>query len=100
MSETNNAIERALEVIKCLKGHSLSGKSHGEIAKATSLPAATVTRILATLIKKGFAVQLDNQRYALGISVLGIAQAHADEMIRGTQSINELTQRVHSAARQ
>ena len=100
MSETNTAVERALEVIKCLKGRNLHGLSHKEIADKTKLPPATVTRILATLIKKDFAIQLDNGRYALSVALLGIAQAFADEMTRGQHDINQLTQRVQSSARQ
>jgi DNA-binding IclR family transcriptional regulator len=97
MSEINSVV-RALSIISCLRGRSLTGMSHGEIAAATKLPAATATRILATLVAENFAIQLDSGRYALSVRMLQIAQAHANEMTRAQDRINELQQRVHAGA--
>lgn len=91
---------KVLAVMKALKGHSLSGLSNGDIAKQLNMPAPTVTRCLATLIEAGMATQLDNGRYALSVKTLEIAQAHANEMTRASDRINELNQRVMAASYQ
>lgn len=91
---------KVLAVLKCLKGHSLSGLSNGDIARQLNLTAPTVSRCLATLIEAGMATQLDNGRYALSVKTLEIAQAHANEMVRASDRINELNQRVMAASHQ
>lgn len=97
MSE-KNLVVRTLRIISVLKGKTLSGLSNTEIAATTEIPAPTVSRILATMVDEGFAIQLDNGRYALGIRMLQIAQSHADEMTRAQSRINEIQQRVHAGA--
>lgn len=90
---------KVLNVMKALKGHTLSGLSNGDIAKQLNMPAPTVTRCLATLIEAGMATQLSNGRYALSVKTLEIAQAHANEMAHASDRINELNQRVMAASR-
>lgn len=85
---------KVLLVQKALKGHSLTGLSNGDLAKALNESPATVNRCLNTLMAAGFAMQLDNGRYALSVAALQIAQAHATEISRATNRINELNQRV------
>jgi DNA-binding IclR family transcriptional regulator len=100
MTEKTNLVSRTLQIISVLKGRTLNGLTNGEIAKATKLPAATVTRILAVMCADGFAMQHDNSgRYSLSVRMLQIAQCHADEMSRATSKIEELNQRVHTGAR-
>lgn len=89
---------RVLRVMAALKGHSISGLSNGELAKAMGESPATINRCLNTLISEGMATQLDNGRYALTVKMLSIAQAHAAEMARAQSRIDELTQRVHAGA--
>jgi len=89
---------RVLRVLKALRGHTLVGVSNGELAKALGDSPSTINRCLNTLISEGLAVKLDTGRFALGIATLQIAQAHADEMSRATNRINEINQRVLSAA--
>lgn len=86
--------QKVLRVLKALKGQSLTGVSNGELAKALNESPATVNRCLNTLITEGMAMQLDSGRYALSVAMLQIAQAHATEINRATNRINELTQRV------
>lgn len=87
-----------LRVISTLKGHSISGLTNGDIAKALGKSPATINRHLNTLISEGYAIKLDSGRYALSVKMLQIAQAHANEMARATDRINELSQRVHAGA--
>lgn len=95
---STNLTSRTLHLINALKGHSLSGKSLRELAAATKIPEPTAVRILETMIEEGFVMKLDTGRYSLSIRVLQIAQAHANEMSRATDRINELQQRVQAGA--
>lgn len=88
---------RVLRVLKALRGQTLVGLSNGELAKSLGDSPATINRCMNTLIAEGMAIKLDSGRFALSISVLQIAQAHADEMSRATNRINEINQRVMSA---
>lgn len=85
---------RVLRVQAALKGHSISGLSNGELAKALGESPATINRCLNTLISEGFAAQLENGRYALSIRMLQIAQAHASEVGRAQARLDELNQRI------
>lgn len=95
---TNDTALRALRVLKALKGHSLMGLSNGELAKALDESPANITRYLSTLVDSGLATKLDTGRYAPGIALLQIAQAHANEMANAQNRINEINQRVLAGA--
>lgn len=95
---TNDTALRVLRVLKALKGHSLHGLSNGELAKALEESPANITRYLTTLVEAGLATKLDTGRYAPGIALLQIAQAHANEMANAQNRINEINQRVLAGA--
>lgn len=95
---TNDTALRVLRVLKALKGHSLMGLSNGELAKALDESPANITRYLSTLVDSGLATKLDTGRYAPGIALLQIAQAHANEMANAQNRINEINQRVLAGA--
>jgi len=85
---------RALRVLKALKGHSLTGLSNGELAAATGESAPNVTRALAALMAEGLAVQLETGRYAHGMAMLQIAQAHYSHVETVTRRAAEMNQRM------
>ena len=87
-----------LRVLKALRGHSLTGLSNGDLAKALGESPATINRCLNTLIVEGMATKLDTGRFALSVAVLQIAQAHANEMANAQSRINEINQRVLAGA--
>jgi len=89
---------RTLHVLKCLKGHSLTGLSNGEIAAATGESAPNVTRALAALMHEGLAVKLESGRYAHGILMLQIAQAHHHHVETITRRAAEMSQRMTAGA--
>lgn len=89
---------RVLRVFKALRGHSLTGLSNGDLAKALGESPATINRCMNTLIAEGMATKLDTGRFALSIAVLQIAQAHANEMAMAQGRINEINQRVLAGA--
>lgn len=95
---TSESALRVLRVMKALKGHSLHGLSNSELAKALEESPANITRYVDTLIEAGLAIRLDTGRFAPGIALLQIAQAHANEMARATDRIHELSQRVLAGA--
>lgn len=89
---------RVLRVMKALKGHTLHGLSNSELAKALSESPANITRCMDTLIEAGLATRLETGRFAPGIALLQIAQAHANEMAHAQSRINEINQRVLAGA--
>lgn len=95
---TSDSGARVLRVLKALKGFTLSGISNGELAKGLGESPANINRALNTLIAEGLAVKLDNGRFAPGIALLQIAQAHANEMSQAQGRINEINQRVLAGA--
>lgn len=97
-TRTSDSGGRVLRVLKALKGHSLTGLSNGELAKALNESPATINRCLNTLIEQGLATRLDTGRFAPGVALLQIAVAHAQEMDRAQMRINEMNQRVLAGA--
>lgn len=97
-TKPNQSALRILEIIKLMKGRSLTGLSNGEIAKALATSPQNVSRDLATLVEAGFAAKLDGDRYALSVAVLQIAVAHQLEVQAAQQKIDELSQRVLAGA--
>lgn len=97
-TRTSQSAARTLRVMLALKGHSLHGLANGDLAKALDESPATINRCLNTLIEEGFAQKLENGRFAPGIKLLQIAEAHAHEINRAKQRITELDQRVRAGA--
>lgn len=91
---TNDSATRVLRALSALQGHSLDGLSNSDLAKGLGESPANVTRYMATLIAVGWAVKLDNGRFAPGMKALQFAQAHANEMAGMQNRINEINQRV------
>jgi len=86
--------QRALRVLKALKGATFTGISNSEIAKAINESPSNVTRSLDVLIAEGFVLRLDNGRFAHSVALLQIAQAHADHTARLQARMTETTQRI------
>lgn len=97
-SESTSSVARTLSVLGALKGKSISGASVTDLAKATGIPAPTVTRILSTMIAENYVIKLDTGRYAHSVRMLQIAQSHANEMSRTQDRMNELIQRVNAGS--
>lgn len=98
-TKPNASALRILSIIDLLKGRSLNGLSHGEIAKSLKTNPTNVSRDLSTLIESGFVGRLENDRYALSVKFLQIARAHEIEMHGAKGRINELESRVEAGAR-
>ncbi|HEY0286278.1 MAG TPA: helix-turn-helix domain-containing protein [Pseudomonas sp.] len=93
-TRVSDSAMRVLRVMKALKGHSLQGLANNELARALNESPANINRCLNTLIEAGLAVRLDTGRFAPGMQLLQIAQAHANEMATAQNRINEINQRV------
>nr|DAI22379.1 MAG TPA: Transcriptional regulator [Caudoviricetes sp.] len=94
----SKATRRALNILRVLKGYTLSGLSNGEIAERLNESPVNVSRALALLVDEGFAVKLDNGRFALSIQVLQIATAHSNECNTSIDRIHQLNQRIAAGA--
>lgn len=91
---TNDSARRVLRAIKALRGHTLTGLSNAELAKALGESPANITRYMDTLIEAGFATRLDTGRFAPSIGFLQYAMATAEELNRGAARINEIQARI------
>lgn len=93
MTQTNSA-GRALQILKLLKGHSITGLSNKEIADSLNESASNISRALAVLVGEGLVIKLHTGRYAHSVQMLQIATAHANEIAKAQDRFNELNQRV------
>lgn len=99
MNFTSTSGSRILRVLKALKGYSLTGLSNGELAKALCESPANINRALTTLIEEGLAQKLENGRFAMSMSMLQIAHAHATEVARAQDKLSEMNQRLIAGSR-
>lgn len=90
----SNAATRACRVLKALRGHSLNGVSNSQLAATLQESPTNITRALQDLMTEGLALKLDNGLFALSVACVQIAVAHAEEIDRATNRINEFKQRV------
>ncbi len=89
---------KTVRVLFALKGHTITGLSNSDLAQGLGESPSTINRILNTLIEEGAATKLANGRFALGLRVLQLAQAHANELSQAQGRIDELSQRVQAGA--
>jgi len=94
---TNDSALRVLRVLKALRGHTLTGLSNAEMAKALGESPANITRYMDTLIEAGFATRLETGRFAPSIGFLQYAMATAEELNRGAARINEIQARISAS---
>ncbi|WP_312481068.1 helix-turn-helix domain-containing protein [Stutzerimonas nitrititolerans] len=94
---TNDSALRVLRVLKALRGHTLTGLSNAELAKALGESPANITRYMDTLIEAGFATRLETGRFAPSIGFLQYAMATAEELNRGAARINEIQARISAS---
>ena len=97
---TVKSAEKILKVLKALSGHSLKGISNQELSKQLDESPSQITRALKTLVSEGFAQQLGDGSYALGNKLVSMAHAHAEEINRAQNNINEHVQRVWAGVNQ
>ncbi|MDE4029510.1 helix-turn-helix domain-containing protein, partial [Glaesserella parasuis] len=66
MSEKINSTQRALRILKALKGRTLTGLSNKELADRLNESPVNITRSLQALIAEGLVVKLEETgRFAL-----------------------------------
>ncbi|MCU4601882.1 helix-turn-helix domain-containing protein [Acinetobacter ursingii] len=100
MTTENKSAGIVLEVLKALRGRSLSGATNQELSKQIGTSPATITRALKTLEQHGFAQKLDDGSYAQGKFFIQAAYAHAEEIDRAQGRINQHIQQVFAGVRQ
>jgi IclR family acetate operon transcriptional repressor len=78
MSEKANgsgvqSVARALDLLEVLAGADGDEMGVSDLATATGLPGATIHRLLATLVARGYVVQQpDSRKYVLGSMLVGL----------------------------
>jgi DNA-binding IclR family transcriptional regulator len=100
MNEKTSALHKGLRVFKALKGHTLNGLSNQQLSQATGLSPTAITRVMQTMIEEGLAERGEDGRFRHSIAALQIAQAHAIEMSKAQDRINEINRRVSAGAQQ
>lgn len=68
------SVERALEIVTVIAGRGGTA-TLSELASATDLPAATVHRLLRTMISAGYLKQLQDRSYGLSLKFVPIGEA-------------------------
>jgi DNA-binding IclR family transcriptional regulator len=89
---------RVLQVLKTLRGHTITGLSNKDLADALACSPASITRDMADLIESGLVVKLENGRFAHSIAMLQIAQAHAEHVSKLQSRIIEINCRIAAGA--
>ena len=87
---------RALKILKALKGHTLTGLSNNDLAKALDDTPSNITRAIDVLVSEGLVTKLETGRFSLSIQALQIAVAHAEEVNRANNRISEINQRIYA----
>ncbi|HEV7205492.1 MAG TPA: IclR family transcriptional regulator [Jatrophihabitans sp.] len=68
------SVLRALDVLETLADRP-GGSTVADISSSTRLPMATTHRLLRTLVDRGYALQLADRRYALGLRLVTLGSA-------------------------
>lgn len=90
--------DRALRVLIALKGHTMEGLANVELAHGLGESAVNISRALAVLERNGLVRKLDTGRWAHSITMLQIAQAHANHMADTQDRLLEINRRVAAGA--
>ncbi|MDP8080222.1 IclR family transcriptional regulator [Phocoenobacter skyensis] len=96
MKEKTNTTQRALRIVKALKGKSLVGLSNKELADTLDESPVNITRAVANLVTEGFVTQLETGRYALSVQLLQIAESYRLESEKMKSRLTEMDQRVNA----
>lgn len=74
MSESSNAIERALTILETV-GHSERGLTNSELSRRLKIPKSSASYILGTLEKTGYLMrEKDSGKYRLGLRLMGLTR--------------------------
>ena len=98
MNEKINSAQRALRVIKVLQNNSFVGLSNKEIAQALNESPANISRTLDVLKNEGFVIKLESGKFAFSFLFAQIAMRHAANIDKASAQINEMKQRLGTAA--
>ena len=98
MNEKINSAQRVLRVIKVLQNNSFVGLSNKDIAQALNESPTNISRTLDVLKNEGFVIKLESGKFAFSSLFAQIAMRHAANMDKASAQINEMKQRLGTAA--
>ena len=98
MNEKINSAQRALRVIKVLQNNSFVGLSNKDIAQALNESPTNISRTPDVLKNEGFVIKLESGKFAFSSLFAQIAMRHAANMDKASAQINEMKQRLGTAA--
>ncbi|AAP96320.1 IclR family transcriptional regulator [[Haemophilus] ducreyi] len=96
--EKLNTTQRALRILKALKGRSLTGLTNKELCEAIGETPVNVTRAIAFLEAEGFVQRLNTGAYGLSYQILQIAVSHETEMQKASERLAQVRARVQAGA--
>jgi IclR family transcriptional regulator, acetate operon repressor len=76
------SVGRALDILDMMQRAAPSGIRVRDAAARLSIDPATASRLLATLITRGYASRMPNRRYTLGARSLRLASAWIDRLLQ------------------
>jgi len=74
------SVGRALDLLDIMRAAAPAGVRVGDAAAALGVDPATASRLLATLLARGYASRLPNRSYTLGVRSLRLATAWVDQL--------------------
>lgn len=75
-SASVQSVERAFEILEVISAH--DGRlTLSQLSAETALPAATVHRLLRTLVSRGYVTQVRNRSYELGEQLIPLGEVAA-----------------------
>ena len=96
--EKLNTTQRALRILKALKGRSLTGLTNKELCEAVGETPVNITRAIAFLETEGFVQKLETGAYGLSFQLLQIAVSHEAEMQKASERLAQVRARVQAGA--
>lgn len=96
MREKLNSTQRALRILKALKGRTMYGLSNKELCEAIEETPVNVSRATAILEGEGFLRKLPTGNWTLSFAMLNLAVAYEQDMQAIHERVNEVRQRVAS----
>ncbi|MCR1838323.1 MULTISPECIES: helix-turn-helix domain-containing protein [Rodentibacter] len=96
MKEKINSTQRALRILKALKGRTIYGLSNKELSEAIDDSPVNVSRATAILAEEGFLRKLPTGNWTMSFAMLNLAVAYEQDMQAIHERVNEVRQRVAS----
>ena len=94
LKEKINGTQRALRILKALKGRTMDGLSNKDLCEAIDETPVNITRATAILESEGFLRKLPTGNWTLSFALLNLAVCYEQDMQAVNERFNEMRHRV------